>query len=115
MGLGKTLQVIAFLMTERHRTLIVCPASLVYNWQSEIERFAPGLHPVMVTGDAASRKRLVEESTDMDILITSYDLLKRDIANYENTEFFCEILDEAQFIKNQSTQAARAVKMIHAH
>ena len=114
MGLGKTLQVIAFLMTERHRTLIVCPASLVYNWQSEIERFAPGLHPVMVTGDAASRKRLVEESTDMDILITSYDLLKRDIENYENIEFFCEILDEAQFIKNQSTQAARAVKMIHA-
>ena len=43
-------------MTERHRTLIVCPASLVYNWQSEIERFAPDLHPVMVTGDAASRK-----------------------------------------------------------
>lgn len=114
MGLGKTLQVIAFLMTARHRTLIVCPASLVYNWQSEIERFAPDLHPVMVTGDAASRKRLVEESTDMDILITSYDLLKRDIENYENTEFFCEILDEAQFIKNQSTQAARAVKMIHA-
>ena len=113
MGLGKTLQVIAFLMTARHRTLIVCPASLVYNWQSEIERFAPDLHPVMVTGDAASRKRLVEESTDMDILITSYDLLKRDIENYENTEFFCEILDEAQFIKNQSTQAARAVKMIH--
>lgn len=70
-------------MTERHRTLIVCPASLVYNWQSEIERFAPDLHPVMVTGDAASRKRLVEESTDMDILITSYDLLKRDIENYE--------------------------------
>lgn len=114
MGLGKTLQVIAFLMTERKRTLIVCPASLVYNWQSEIERFAPELRPVMVTGDAAHRRELVQSSLDTDILITSYDLLKRDVDNYENMEFFCEILDEAQFIKNQSTQAAKAVKLIHA-
>ena len=114
MGLGKTLQVIAFLMTEQKRTLIVCPASLVYNWQSEIERFAPNLKPIMVTGDAAHRRELVKNSSDTDILITSYDLLKRDVDNYENIEFFCEILDEAQFIKNQSTQAAKAVKLIHA-
>lgn len=114
MGLGKTLQVIAFLLTEQKRTLIVCPASLVYNWQSEIERFAPSLHSVMVTGDAKNRKELISQSTDQDILITSYDLLKRDLENYENVDFFCEILDEAQFIKNQNTQAAKAVKMIHA-
>lgn len=114
MGLGKTLQVIAFLLTERKKTLIVCPASLVYNWQSEIQRFAPSLQPVMVTGDALHRKELVDNSLDTDILITSYDLLKRDILNYEQQHFFCEILDEAQFIKNQSTQAARAVKRISA-
>lgn len=126
MGLGKTLQVIAFLQSElgddtitsvlgeNRRTLIVCPASLVYNWQSEIERFAPMLKTIMVTGDAATRKELVVHSTEKDILITSYDLLKRDIENYENVDFFCEIIDEAQFIKNQNTQAAKAVKLIKA-
>ncbi|MCM1182159.1 MAG: SNF2 helicase associated domain-containing protein [Roseburia sp.] len=135
MGLGKTLQVIAFLASEYGvcgaaqdaaaqtpsgsegrigRTLIVCPASLVYNWQSEIERFAPALTVVTITGDAAQRRALVEESAGNAILITSYDLLKRDIENYEGMEFFCEVIDEAQFIKNQKTQAARAVKLIAA-
>lgn len=134
MGLGKTLQVVAFLVSEFEeqqnrsqqdsegkevpqeslRTLIVCPASLVYNWKSEIERFAPLLKTVMVTGDAASRKDMVMHSTGEDILITSYDLLKRDIENYEAVDFFCEIIDEAQFIKNQNTQAAKAVKMVEA-
>lgn len=121
MGLGKTLQVISFLLselstdsTETRRSLIVCPASLVYNWQSELERFAPSLSTVMVIGDAAGRKNLVENSKDKDILITSYDLLKRDVKNYENVDFFCEIIDEAQFIKNQNTQAAKAVKAILA-
>lgn len=119
MGLGKTLQVISFLVAEYEekkagRTLIVCPASLVYNWLSEIERFAPSLHPVMITGDAAQRKELITNSTKEDILITSYDLLKRDIEHYEHLDFFCEIIDEAQFIKNQNTQAAKSVKMITA-
>lgn len=119
MGLGKTLQIIAFLVSEYEahmpgRALIVCPASLVYNWQSEIERFAPALVTVMITGDAAQRRAAVRESGENAILITSYDLLKRDIANYEGIEFFCEIIDEAQFIKNQNTQAAKAVKLISA-
>lgn len=121
MGLGKTLQVISFLLSElseegekKGRTLIVCPASLVYNWQNEIERFAPTLSTVLVAGDAQTRKELVQNSKDKDILITSYDLLKRDLENYENVDFFCEIIDEAQFIKNQNTQAAKAVKAITA-
>lgn len=119
MGLGKTLQIIAFLLSEYEahmpgRTLIVCPASLVYNWQSEIERFAPALVTVMITGDAAQRRAAVKESAGNAVLITSYDLLKRDIENYEGMAFFCEIIDEAQFIKNQNTQAAKAVKLITA-
>ena len=123
MGLGKTLQVISFLLSEcsefdetreNRRTLIVCPASLVYNWQSEIERFAPNLKTTMITGDAATRKALVAQSTQRDILITSYDLLKRDVENYEDVDFFCEIIDEAQFIKNHNTQAAKAVKLMKA-
>lgn len=119
MGLGKTLQVISFLLAEYEekkagRTLIVCPASLVYNWLSELERFAPSLHTVMITGDVATRKELITNSTNEDILITSYDLLKRDIEHYQQLDFFCEIIDEAQFIKNQNTQAAKSVKMITA-
>lgn len=125
MGLGKTLQVISFLKSEmkeqkttqvsgNRRTLIACPASLVYNWESEIERFAPELHTVVIAGGLEQRKELVVNSTEQDILITSYDLLKRDIENYEDVDFFCEIIDEAQFIKNHTTQVAKAVKLVHA-
>ena len=69
MGLGKTLQAIAFLLSEyeeqkpgqRKRALIICPASLVYNWKSELERFAPALEAVTVVGSAGERRQLLEE------------------------------------------------------
>ena len=119
MGLGKTLQVISFLLShaageKKNTSLIVCPASLVYNWENEIRRFAPTLEVCPVIGDAARRKELIGLFSAYDILITSYDLLKRDVDLYEDVDFFCEIIDEAQFIKNQNTQAARAVKIIRA-
>ena len=66
----------------------------------------------MVTGTAAERRKILEESEADDILLTSYDLLKRDINEYEKYSFQCEIIDEAQFIKNANTQAAKAVKEI---
>lgn len=139
MGLGKTLQVIAFLVSEydkstaeecgggaseqkkgdktaqeQKRCLIVTPASLVYNWYSEIQRFAPDLPAVMILGTAGERKALIENVAERQILITSYDLLKRDLEHYQDLEFFCQIIDEAQFIKNHSTQTAKAVKEIRA-
>ena len=134
MGLGKTLQVIAFLLSEflerrntvveniavketgklQRNTLIVAPASLVYNWSSEIQRFAPELTAKMVTGTAAERKQILAEADSEDILLTSYDLLKRDISEYEGYKFRCEIIDEAQYIKNANTQAAKAVKEVQA-
>ena len=93
MGLGKTLQVISLLLAERQdydagekerrRSLIVCPASLVYNWQKEIERFAPELETVTITGSAPERKDIIRHTTDGQILITSYDLLKRDVEYYK--------------------------------
>ena len=119
MGLGKTLQVIAFLCSEydegsiaEKRCLIVTPASLVYNWYNEIRRFAPELPAVMILGNAQERTQLITEAPQRAILITSYDLLKRDIEHYEKLRFFYQVIDEAQFIKNHSTQAARAVKEI---
>lgn len=129
MGLGKTLQVIAFLLSEQQeagligndggkgtgknrRCLIICPASLVFNWKSEFERFAPQLSVRMVTGTAAERKNVIKEAGEGEILLTSYDLLKRDLEQYEGMKFFCQIIDEAQYIKNHNTQAAKAVKQI---
>ena len=91
---------------------MIKPASLVYNWNSEIQKFAPQLTAKMVTGTAAERRKILEESEADDILLTSYDLLKRDINEYEKYSFQCEIIDEAQFIKNANTQAAKAVKEI---
>ena len=122
MGLGKSLQVICFILSEMEkakksenkRTLIVCPASLVYNWKSEFEKFAPNLIVKTVSGNVDERHEMIMESGKKDILVTSYDLLKRDIEVYGYMEFFAEIIDEAQYIKNSTTQAAKAVKLINA-
>ena len=119
MGLGKTIQVIALLLDEAEKkksstSLIVCPASLVYNWENEVFIFAPSLKVKTITGTAAEREEQIKNSDHADILITSYDLLKRDIDRYKSIRFRFEIIDEAQFIKNASTQSAKAVKTIQA-
>ncbi len=120
MGLGKTLQVLAFILSEKLdkkqgdelRTLVVCPASLVYNWQREIENYTPELNSVVIAGSVQARKEIIENSKDTDIWITSYDLLKRDIPLYEDITFANEIIDEAQFVKNQNTQASQSVRVV---
>ena len=122
MGLGKTLQVIAFLLSEQQeakegtnlKTLIVCPASLVFNWKTEIEKFAPELHVKMAVGTAKQREGIINTLEERDIVVTSYDLLKRDMAFYEKITFGYEVIDEGQYIKNHTTQAAKAVKDIEA-
>lgn len=135
MGLGKTLQIITLLEharleaisktvdltdTASHTacpppvSLIVCPSSLVYNWDSEIEHFAPNLKTLLITGTAQERQELLTHYADYDVLITSYDMLKRDIASYDNLHFHYQIIDEAQYIKNHRTQAARSVCGIHS-
>jgi SNF2 family DNA or RNA helicase len=118
MGLGKTLQVIALLASQKEEgkktSLIVCPASLIYNWESELDKFAPELKKCIIAGPASERSKLIKEFDKFDVLVTSYDLLKRDIEHYSNIVFETEIIDEAQYIKNQSTQASKAVKMITA-
>ena len=201
MGLGKTVQMISLFQAAKESgagkpSLVVCPASLVYNWQAEVNRFAPELNARTVTGTTAVRKAMLEavgaraqgpgeapalppgETEDAraamaaeaprpkrrgrppkteknrvsvkpldavsaeaitavpaaeepkqrgrkgknaeeqggpaDVYITSYDLLKRDIALYENLSFHICVLDEAQFIKNQKAAAAKSVKLIRA-
>lgn len=117
MGLGKTIQAIAFLLARKAegkvRALVVCPASLVYNWDNEIRRFTDDLTTDMVVGTAARREELLKYS-EADVLLTSYDLLKRDIETYEEICFDYMIIDEAQNIKNHQTQAAKSVKAVKA-
>ncbi len=119
MGLGKTLQTIAFLLSEyeegeKRGTLIVCPASLVYNWKNEFDRFAPSLATVVVAGKQEERVEILNNVNESDVLITSYDLLRRDIELYKQRDFAFQIIDEAQYIKNSSTLSSRAVKRIRA-
>jgi SNF2 family DNA or RNA helicase len=120
MGLGKTLEAIAFLLSIKEDSpihcvsLIVCPTSLVLNWESEINRFAPQLRSLSVVGDAQQRAELISHAAEYDAVITSFDLLKRDIDLYKDIKFYCQIVDEAQYIKNSATQNARAVKSVQS-
>lgn len=117
MGLGKTLQILSLLVSKKEEgqdcsSLVVCPTSLVLNWQNEVQKFAPELQTLVVIGSLAERRDLLKQMGDFDIVITSYDLLKRDIEKYGDKEFRYHIIDEAQFIKNHGTQNAKAVKII---
>ncbi len=119
MGLGKTVQALSLLLAVKEEkksvnTLIVAPASLVFNWKAEVNKFTPSLKAVTVSGTAKERETVIRNHDDYDILITSYDLLKRDIAFYEGIRFDIEIIDEAQFIKNHNTAAAKAVRAVGA-
>ncbi|MBT9778133.1 hypothetical protein GPL15_16655 [Clostridium sp. MCC353] len=115
MGLGKTVQTIAFLLARKQRgsrkSLVVCPASLVYNWESEIRRFSEGLAVDVISGSVKEREEKIKHGSG-DVFLTSYDLLKKDLDKYKDLFFDYMILDEAQNIKNYTTQAAKAVKSI---
>ena len=113
MGLGKSVQVISLLLARRGhgQTLIVCPASLVFNWVAEFGKFAPQIDVAPVVGDVAERRRIRNERGH-EVLVTSYDLLRRDVEDYAAHELWCVVLDEAQFIKNHQTLAARAAKAL---
>lgn len=119
MGLGKTLQTIALILAAKEEgkkgtSIVIAPASLVYNWREEFTKFAPGLNVYTLAGKADEREELIKDYSNADVLITSYDVLKRDIDQYENCEFIYEVIDEAQYIKNQTTAAAKAVKLINS-
>ena len=119
MGLGKTLQFIALAQAmhddgEMKRCLVVCPASLVYNWQEEFRRFAPALTVEVMSGTAAARKKHFEQLPEDAVCVTSYDLLRQDIADYRKLSFDLMVLDEAQYIKNQKASMTKAVKAVGA-
>lgn len=120
MGLGKTLQVITLLTKEYEEgcmnpSLVVCPMSLALNWQAEFKKFAPHIKILVMMGSVEERKRLFEEEIkEHQVVITSYDLLKRDIEHYEGLHFKYCIADEAQYIKNANTIGAKALKTVES-
>ena len=101
---------------ERRASLVVCPSSLSLNWQNEAQRFAKELKTMVIRGTLSERKRQMEQIQDYDLVITSYDLLKRDIDYYvqKDYQFRYLIADEAQYLKNSNTQNAKSIKKIKA-
>ena len=116
MGLGKTIQAITFILSSLpSKTLVVAPTSLIYNWSHEFEKFAPDVKFAVVNGPKEERKLQLDNLKDVDVIITTYNLVKRDLEQYEKMEFDYLFIDEAQNIKNASSQNAEAVKSIKAH
>lgn len=123
MGLGKTVQVLALL--EQRRTgrlkptetaqpsLVVVPRSLIFNWMDEAAKFAPNLRVLDFTGPSR-QQRLSADLADTDVILTTYGILKRDIETLLPISFDYAILDEAQAIKNPSTDTAKACYLLQA-
>ncbi|HEV2803502.1 MAG TPA: SNF2-related protein [Chthoniobacterales bacterium] len=114
MGLGKTVQTLAFLRAQKGNgpALVVCPTSLVTNWQNEAQKFTPELKTLVLEG--ANRATLFKSIDAADIVITSYALLRRDIEELRTFQFSTAVLDEAQHIKNPETQNAQSAFALRA-
>jgi SNF2 family DNA or RNA helicase len=115
MGLGKTIQVIAFLLLQKEKgrqapSLVVVPATLIFNWQAEIQKFAPSLKVYTIYG--SERTKDVQTLEHYDVVITSYGTLLYDIRYLKNYTFNYVLLDESQTIKNSNSQRYRAVAML---
>ena len=126
MGLGKTIQILAVIVDyiensiknqkEKRASLVVSPSSLTLNWLNEANKFASDLNILVIRGTLQERKKQIKEIDKYDLVITSYDLLKRDIELYKdkNYQFRYIIADEAQYLKNSNTQNAKSIKKINA-
>ncbi|MGF1522902.1 MAG: DEAD/DEAH box helicase [Leptolyngbyaceae cyanobacterium] len=121
MGLGKTIQLIAFLLTLKQRelldapVLLVCPTSVLGNWEREVRKFATGLKVLMHHGDKRSHgAAFARKSKTSNIVLTSYALVQRDLKDFERVEWQGLVLDEAQNIKNSDAKQSKAVRQIDA-
>lgn len=117
MGVGKTAQVLALLETRRELraagerlppSLVVVPKSLVFNWKEEAKRFTPQLRVLDYTGLA----RIGEDFSAYDVVLTTYGTLRRDASHLKDVQFDYVVLDEAQAVKNASTESAKAVRLL---
>ena len=116
MGLGKTLQMITVLENTKsdHKvSIVITPATLILNWQDEIKKFSTDLNVLCISGSLENRKKSIQQINNYNVIITSYDYLRRDYNLYKDYCFEYIILDEAQYIKNQATKNAKAVKELN--
>lgn len=136
MGLGKTIQMLSIIVdyvqnsnqnkdvisgqeeieNKKRASLVVCPSSLTLNWQNESKKFTNELKTLVIRGNLSDRKRQIDNIEQYDLIITSYDLLKRDIDLYleKDYKFRFIIADEAQYLKNSNTKNAKSIKQIKA-
>ena len=121
MGLGKTLQMIALVKSLRDAerlagpVLVVCPASLVFNWADEFARFAPDVSVIALEGSRAHREALLARASgEPCVIVASYDRVRIDGAQLARVEWGLVVLDEAQYIKNHATKTTRAVKRLRS-
>lgn len=117
MGLGKTLQAICFLVSEVEkdplaRHIIICPSSLIYNWQQELEKFAPSVNAIVYHGNQRKTEQL--QDTAVQVVITSYGTFRADAGNLLAIEYGAAIIDESHNIKNPSAQITRTVSTLNA-
>jgi SNF2 family DNA or RNA helicase len=111
MGVGKTAQVLAMLEARRGKhgpTLVVVPRSLIFNWKEEAGRFTPKMRVYDYTG----LNRLAVDFSAYDLVLTTYGTLRRDALRLKDVEFDYVVLDEAQAVKNSSTESAKAVRLL---
>ncbi|HET6993626.1 MAG TPA: SNF2-related protein, partial [Chitinophagaceae bacterium] len=117
MGLGKTVQALSFLeyylsTYQKLKALVVCPTTLIYNWENEIKKFTPKLSYRIHHGPARTRTR--EELVDHNITITTYGTLRSDIKLLMSVEFDYVVLDESQAIKNPASKVTKAACLLNA-
>ena len=134
MGLGKTIQILSVILDyienysnkdeiigqesieNKKASLVIAPSSLTLNWKKEAEKFAKNLKVMVIRGNQQERNILINQIEDYDLVITSYDLLKRDIEQYKQKDYNFRFIvaDEAQYLKNSNTQNAKAIKELKA-
>ncbi|TDS32303.1 DEAD/DEAH box helicase [Halanaerobium congolense] len=118
MGLGKTLQMLTLLKSvePEKAALVLCPRTLIYNWQEEADKFFDNLKTLVYYGTPTEREEMRQNFAEYDLIISSYSTISRDVEelNQAGISFSFAILDEAQHIKNHRTKRAKAVKNIQA-
>lgn len=121
MGLGKTLQLITFLLSEMEEgnnatkpALVIAPASLIYNWKYEFQKFAPSLAIRVISGVKKERDEQLAQLPENGIAITSYQSFRQDVEAYQKCEFYAMILDESQYVNNYNTKTFRAIAKMNA-
>lgn len=132
MGLGKTLQTICIMASDQYLrnedykktnsvetrplpSLIICPPSLTGHWENEFEQYAPFLNVIVYAGGPSTRNPLKEKLSEADIIVTSYDVARNDLAVMTKYDYNYCVLDEGHIVKNSQSKLAKAVKQLNAN